>query len=778
MGMRARTGFRMRALAALPLLLFFSAAGAGASDVDVPIKKGLSAVRDGDYPTAIAHFEKATELDPANLEALYLLAATRYAAKDFTRARRALDKLLLLDPKNARARALFASIGAIESASKSVDAEGSAEVRVAPDPDERVEAAREWTRQGAKEKAFAAWREILKFWPDHFDAHLELAKLEDRFGDPQRAIAHFDRLIKLYPARVEIYPALEAFLSRNIRAEEASRIVEQYLAWGADRPRMRRVAALTHLKAQRFDPAQLVIGEMIAADPASVDAHRLLADLQRAKGDLKRLVETLKTLKKLTHGDPEVIVELSRALEAGGVFDLALQTMGEIPPDMRDSAYFRRLVALGKRSGEKELVRGAFERILEENPGDRKLELEYVHWLRETGDPRAALDAAGRFLKRDPDSPELVKLLRDVALGAGDDVAAFAALERYVTLFPNSFASRKRLAALAKRLGKTPSVAPPDPKSTLPVFTAAEMSAECALTGERLDAVRGAIKARLDHEALGFEAARGARPELKLCNIRALERIGDEIAMARTDPEAIAGTRALMDFFLKTPADGVMIFLKVTDPAKVAALAEHPADAPRDTFRTERIVVTNEEGKPAIVREAYDPLVPPRGFTPPAKIVYDREEPVAEGVDDYDEARILERYEAYAALAGRIEAERRSILADIVERCGSRVPADIARNVAAIRFRVLAEGVKPAHLPLFERYLASSVRDELPVELLDEIERAYGLLGRIKRMADERSPDLVFALNQAKGRAEREALLAKFCKPGDPLAAFLDLSDE
>lgn len=772
--MRLPRPFRAAALPLLALLLSASPAAA----VDIPLKKGMAAVRSGDFAGAVGHFEKALELEPGNLEALYLLSATYYSAKDFARARRTLDKLLLLDPKNARGRALLASIGAIQAETRAVDAGGTAEVRTGPDPDEIAREAREASRAGERDKAFAAWRKLLSSVPDHFDAHLELAKLEDRYGDRARAIAHFDRLIKLHAARVEIYPALGEFLERQVRAEEAARLVEQYLSWGADRPRMRRLLALLHLKAQNFDKAQLALGEMIAEDPGSVEAHRLLVDLHRAKGDTKRQVDALRTLKTLTHGDPAVIIELSRALEAGGVFDLALKTMGEIPPDMRDAAYFRRLVAIGKRSGEKELVRGAFERILEENPDDRALEIEYVNWLYEIGEPKAALDAVARFLKRDPGNPDLVKRLREVALGSGDDEAAFRALERYITLFPNSFANRKRLTLLAAKLKRKPAVPAPDKTATLPVFTPQEMSAEIALLGGRVREAREALAARLEHEVWGREAAHGARPAMRLCTVRALERIADELFMAKSDADAIVAQRLLLDIFLKEPADGILLFVKLTDPAKVAAAKERPTDPPKELHRVDRIVVVNEGGKPAIARAPYDPLIPPRGFTPPVKLVFDQDEPVTEGVDDYDEGRILERYESYAQLANRIELDRRAMLADILERCDSRVPADILRNAVAIRWRTLVEGVKPAHLPMFETYLTSSVRDELTPELLDEIERTYGLLARIKATANERSADLVFALNQAKGRAEREALLAKFCKEGDPLRALLDLTDE
>lgn len=95
--------FTRRIISFIGLLLLFLVVADGArAQADETVREGVAAFREGRFEDAAQAFEKATEQNPDDAEAYFLLARV-YAEtplKDSRRARRALDRALELEPEN------------------------------------------------------------------------------------------------------------------------------------------------------------------------------------------------------------------------------------------------------------------------------------------------------------------------------------------------------------------------------------------------------------------------------------------------------------------------------------------------------------------------------------------------------------------------------------------------------------------------------------------------------------------------------------------------------
>lgn len=727
------------------------------------VKRALERVRVKDYSTAISEFEQILTEGPQDLETRYLLAATLYANKEYNKARAALQKLLILDPSHPRARTLLPAVEAVmkpEDDKKGVSPQAaSPELKIAALMDKAASLSQGTTRK----EAMDVYREVLRIDPNHFNALTSLAELEEKFGNPETALQCWDRLVKHHGKNKTIYARLEGFLVRNLRTERALRTVKQYLNSGGDRAECERLMVALYLQTQAFGSAAEILKKQLAANPEDAETWERMVRLHRAARDTRGLIEALKKMVELQRDTPVWRIELSEVFEENGVHDLAFQTMMEIPASQRDGRYFRRLIDLGRQAGEPALVDGAYEQLIDEEPGTA-LKVEYLDRLISRDERGKALKLLQKWLETTPTDPALITRLRDLSLQGTDKETAFTALSRYVEQTPRAVAARRRLEALAVELGRKLNLPPVPEDGDPPIPDPALFEASLRQTRESGQGALKAFVARIRHEALVKMERDGQ--EYQLANVRALERLINELYMLPDEAERLAGYQALMNLLRREPVAGCVLFIQYL-PAENG-----------NGFTHRVIVVTGAPGEaPKIRQEAWTSPSAPGWFSLPGKMIFDNELPVPAGEGDYDEEEILARYDALLILFQRIEGERQALRTEIIRRVESRTPADLSVTVRILPWLLAVEGIRPAELAGVTQSLRQALRTDLPLDLLETVEKTWGYFARIRLWLDEVSPGLLTELNRTQDLEERRMIFKKHVKKDHPVRVWINLED-
>jgi serine/threonine protein kinase/Flp pilus assembly protein TadD len=173
-----------------------------------------------DCDSAIAHFERAVELDPSfalahdGLGACYVNRVLKGlgSATDFERAEAAFNKALSLDPNIAEARGLMVFV---------------------------------YLWRGEKEKARAEVARLRRESPNEAVVYFVKATLHRLDGEYERAIRSYDRLVRLDPAAHVVASCNRAliFIFRG-RFEEAQRELDQASQFEPDNPLVKTFRAL------------------------------------------------------------------------------------------------------------------------------------------------------------------------------------------------------------------------------------------------------------------------------------------------------------------------------------------------------------------------------------------------------------------------------------------------------------------------------------------------------------------------------------------------------
>lgn len=194
----AGLGRRDEAEAALDALL---AKDSGADNAIRAYNSGVSALRAGDYERAVRRFEQALAIQPDLKEAHAAIGQIAVQRADFTQALEHGQKLLELEPGNARA--LLIVYDAHRGLGQEEQAQQVFQQLQSADPATVVEA---FMRQGhalfeAGDSAAAvtSFEKVIATMPDHARGHYHLALAYASAGDVVKAKEHLQRFVELAP---------------------------------------------------------------------------------------------------------------------------------------------------------------------------------------------------------------------------------------------------------------------------------------------------------------------------------------------------------------------------------------------------------------------------------------------------------------------------------------------------------------------------------------------------------------------------------------------------
>lgn len=176
------------------LALLVSALAATAGAQTDPLATARRLVEEGRIEEALPHLERARRADPADPQALWMLAVARLRLGDFPEAAALAEEFGRLVPENTTGPLLRA--GAL-------------------------------TALGRLPEAEAALREVLALDPRHPEARRDLAVLLGRMGERDEAIRRLEELRSEYPGRPEVLAPLGVLYVQEGRTPEGLAALQQ-----------------------------------------------------------------------------------------------------------------------------------------------------------------------------------------------------------------------------------------------------------------------------------------------------------------------------------------------------------------------------------------------------------------------------------------------------------------------------------------------------------------------------------------------------------------------
>ncbi|MCB9883526.1 MAG: tetratricopeptide repeat protein [Planctomycetes bacterium] len=336
----------------------------------------------GRWREAESVYRAANAVDPENghwvyhvAECLWNQGESESAALTFERAAELNRSSREVDSRSHDARLglvkAMISAGRLERAREVLrDAQQNPRRSVEPEEHakQRVELAQLWGACGAPDRATAVLTQFLEESPSNVDAWITRADLASQQGDPNAAIAFYERALALDDGRASVHHALAVVLQRQGRDEDAEEHFLEALRLAPD-----DVVTLSNygaFLARRGRPQALgVLVRALARDPEYAQANHALAGVLMNRGDHATAVVHLQ---RAVHTEPDnanyqmllgtALRNVGRTAEAAETLERAVSL-----DDTHVDAHFY-LGSVRRSRGELQAAERSYRRVLELAP--------------------------------------------------------------------------------------------------------------------------------------------------------------------------------------------------------------------------------------------------------------------------------------------------------------------------------------------------------------------------------------------------------------------------
>jgi len=409
----------------------------------------------GRYQEATSHFEQAASADPDAAAVQTQLALGRLATGESDQAVAALQSALEKDPEASQPGILLALTHlrsrkydeALEAIDRFEDREPNN-----PLPQNLRGAA--LLGKGDIEAARASFEKALEIQPDFFPALNNLAQIDYRLGETERAKARYLKYIETHDKPAPAMIAMADLAERERRAGDAIDWLEKARQSDAKAlvPRLRLVNA--YIAREEPEKALSVGQELSQLDPANPLVLDALGRAQLAAGEPKTAVGTFRRLLSQVPNSAEGFRRLSQAqLAADDVAGARASLEEAISVSPNHLPAYAALVALELDNGRPKEALAVAESFREKNANSPSGEILLGDALVRSGRYREAAKAYEAGLSKG-ESTQLAIRLHEARVKAGDEAAAIQGLAGWVDGHPDDRAAQLVLAGAYIRAGQ------------------------------------------------------------------------------------------------------------------------------------------------------------------------------------------------------------------------------------------------------------------------------------------------------------------------------------
>jgi tetratricopeptide (TPR) repeat protein len=180
-------------------------------------------------------------------------------------------------------------------------------------------------RQGNLPAAYAAYQEVSLQDPNHREAQEKLGQFALMGADPEKALLHADRLIKLDPKNAAGHTMRAAALLMKGKLPEVETEAKAALALEPNDPDALIVLASQRARQKLFEEAGAFIDQGIAADQTNTQLWSVKLKLLRDQGRIAESNDVLRKLMAIEPDNPRYVLELADHLRQENKLDEASQ---------------------------------------------------------------------------------------------------------------------------------------------------------------------------------------------------------------------------------------------------------------------------------------------------------------------------------------------------------------------------------------------------------------------------------------------------------------------
>lgn len=370
-----------------------------ALQVEVLTMRGNAYLESGKNSLAVQSFENARAVDPKSASPLIAEVPMLLAAGRLDPAREKASKAVELEPNNAFAWTVKASV-----LHASFDAAG----------------------------AMAAYDKALSLNPKHVDARIARAALLidlKRDSDARKDLEYLKKNAEDEPRAAYLRSVLAGQQGDAQAVSEALGEVTRAIdalppAWLTRREQLLMAAALAHYGLGNHQKAREYLDVIVSRSPNNFGAKKLMASIYVETKDFGRAQPLLESLQRALPEDPQVMfllgtVNLSqrRYAQASQLLEKAAARTGS--SDMNRSLGFSQL-----RQGQTELGLSSLEKAYAANPADTRAGMALATLYIRLGKTEKALKIAEAMVKRDPANLSVLNFLGSLKGASGDKAGA------------------------------------------------------------------------------------------------------------------------------------------------------------------------------------------------------------------------------------------------------------------------------------------------------------------------------------------------------------------
>lgn len=345
--------------------------------------------RRGQYPDAEATFRRSVEIAPRNAEFRTNFALLLAAAARTEESIAQLERALVLDPRFRPARLALARICNQAGSYEAADAHSR--------------------------KLLAADERDSEAWSALGTARFALKRTSD-------ARAAFERAVALAPYYGAARYGLAAALCEEERSEDALEQTDEAVRLGVDHRELLLTRARVLVQLDRYDESEAVLGSLLRSQHHDLDAHLLLAQLRKIRGDAD-CARSLRAAAERHDAPPAIRAAYADVTRRLGDLRLAEQLLrNEIAQNGVTPHTLSLLAMVLHEDGRPGEAVGAAREAARADPVDPDIAENLVAALLSAGEPREARTTIDRFRASAPDDQRWITYRADAARQCGESL--------------------------------------------------------------------------------------------------------------------------------------------------------------------------------------------------------------------------------------------------------------------------------------------------------------------------------------------------------------------
>ena len=344
------------------------------NDARVRLLLGYAYLLRGEIDAARREFQESVAINDDDISSRMALAAISLDRRAPDEAMRYSDEVLARDPKYRPARLLRAAA---------------------------------MTSAGYYARARTELTRLQGEYPGSSDVQFQiglLALTEKKYAEAEEI---FRKLEQSKPGDAKPAAALAAAYSAQNQSSIAIDLLNQDLQKQPDSVPIRRLLALTAMRAQKFDLAISEYQKLLARDPKSLDLQMQLAEAYRLKGDPANAIQALEATAQSAPNEPRAAMLLASMYVEAGRYQEAQKTFQKVLLARPDNPFVINNLAfvIAESGGNLDEALQLARHALEKSPQNPEL-ADTMGWIYlKKGDKASAMQIFGSLVHKQPHNP-------------------------------------------------------------------------------------------------------------------------------------------------------------------------------------------------------------------------------------------------------------------------------------------------------------------------------------------------------------------------------------